>query len=131
MGPVHKRKHTEVAGGAAGTGAGGHDTRHSKKPRTHFRKGNSKNATQNGPKGDSTSVLKNRIRNLKRLLSHVDNDAGNKMPANIRIERERELETCEHELEEKQTQQRETDFRNKIIGRYHHIRFFGKWNCLD
>ncbi|KAJ4304767.1 hypothetical protein N0V90_000295 [Kalmusia sp. IMI 367209] len=42
----------------------------------------------------------------------------------IRIERERELESCKHELEEKRTAQREGEFRNKIIGKYHHIRFF-------
>ncbi|PVH97591.1 hypothetical protein DM02DRAFT_658173 [Periconia macrospinosa] len=123
MGPIHKRKHAEVAGGSARVG-GPHDARKFKKPRTYPRKGNSNPATENAAKVDSTSVLKNRIRDLKRLLSHIDNDADSKMPANIRIDRERELETCEHELAEKLIQQRETNFRNKIISKYHHIRFF-------
>jgi hypothetical protein len=48
------------------------------------------------------------------------------MPAQVREERERELEACEVELAEKQAAARESEFRNKIIGKYHHIRFFGK-----
>ena len=75
---------------------------------------------------DSVNTVKSRIRNLKRLLGHVDSNPKNRMPQGVRIERERELETCEHELAEKQTAQRETEFRNKIIGKYHHIRFFGE-----
>ncbi|CAI6333115.1 unnamed protein product [Periconia digitata] len=121
MGPTNKRNHSETAGGEGG---GTTDARKFKRPRTLNRKGVLKKQDHDEPKVDSTRVLRNRIRDLKRLLSHIDNDADNKMPANIRIERERELETCEHELAEKQQQQRETDFRNKIIGRYHHIRFF-------
>ena len=77
-------------------------------------------------KADSTSSLKSRIRNLTRLLEHLDRDAKNKVPANVRNERERELEACKHELAEKLATDRETDFRNKIIGKYHHIRFFGR-----
>ena len=46
------------------------------------------------------------------------------MPQGIRIERERELESCRHELEEKQTAQREAKFRSDIIGKYHMVRFF-------
>lgn len=46
------------------------------------------------------------------------------MPQGIRIERERELESSKHELEEKQTAQREAKFRRDIIGKYHMVRFF-------
>lgn len=87
---------------------------------------NQSNASHDEPKADSTSALKSRIRDLRRLLDHVDKDLKHKMPAGVRIERERELATCEHELAEKQAAEREAEFRNKIIGKYHHIRFFGQ-----
>jgi predicted RNase H-like nuclease (RuvC/YqgF family) len=73
----------------------------------------------------STNTLKNRIRDLKRLLQHVNEQPKHKMPANVRIERERELETCEHELAEKQAARQEANRRSKMISKYHHVRFFG------
>lgn len=48
------------------------------------------------------------------------------MSAGMRVERERELEACEHELKEKVEQTREAEYRTKIIGKYHQVRFFGK-----
>jgi hypothetical protein len=52
------------------------------------------------------------------------------MSASNRIERERELEACEHELQEKLDSSREAEYRKKMIGKYHHIRFFGKsWSA--
>lgn len=74
----------------------------------------------------STNALKSRIRDLKRLLVHVENVEGHKMSAGMRVERERELEACEHELKEKVEQTREAEYRTKIIGKYHQVRFFGK-----
>lgn len=74
---------------------------------------------------NSTSALKNRIRDLRRLLGHLDNDPTSKMPADVRVERERELEACEHDLGEKQAADKEEEFKRKIIGKYHGIRFFG------
>lgn len=74
----------------------------------------------------SINALKTKIRDITRLLTRADNDPNNKMPQGIRIERERELESCKHELEEKQVVKKEAAFRNKIIGKYHHIRFFGQ-----
>lgn len=119
-----KRKYTE----RLGEGNNGQD---SKKRRPNFkaggprRKSNRPQPAQEELHANSINSLKSRIRNLRRLLEHVDNDPKNKMPANVRVERERELETCEHELSEKQAEQREAMFRKKIIGKYHHIRFFG------
>ncbi|OAG06395.1 uncharacterized protein CC84DRAFT_1090763 [Paraphaeosphaeria sporulosa] len=72
----------------------------------------------------SINALKSRIRDLRRSLAHVDSDPKNRMPQGIRIERERELESARHELEEKETAKREAKFRNDIIGKYHMVRFF-------
>lgn len=76
-------------------------------------------------KSTSTHALKSRIRDLKRLLAHVDNVGDHKMSASSRIERERELEACEHELREKLESSREAEYRRKMIGKYHQVRFFG------
>jgi hypothetical protein len=123
-----KRKHTDAAEGAS-------DAPHFKKQRSFKPRGGGRGQSTSGrgrrpadsdeSKADSTSSLKSRIRNLTRLLEHLDKDAKNKVPANVRNERERELEACKHELAEKLAADREQDFRNKIIGKYHHIRFFG------
>ncbi|KAF1958378.1 hypothetical protein CC80DRAFT_442320 [Byssothecium circinans] len=117
--PSRKRKFVEAA-------SGGHGAKKSKKRRSANtgQTGNAKTPKQPDAQADSISALKRRIRDLTRVLSHVDNDPTKKMPQTVRIERERELETCEHELAEKLAQQKESDFKNKIIGRYHHVRFF-------
>jgi hypothetical protein len=77
----------------------------------------------------SNNALKSRIRDLKRLLVHVENVGNHKMSAGKRVERERELEACEHELKEKIESSREAEYRKKMIGKYHQVRFFGKWTC--
>jgi hypothetical protein len=77
----------------------------------------------------STNALKSRIRDLKRLLVHVDNVGDHKMSAGNRVERERELEACEHELKEKIESNREAAYKQKMIGKYHQVRFFGRWRC--
>ncbi|KAJ4360899.1 uncharacterized protein N0V89_001468 [Didymosphaeria variabile] len=89
----------------------------------HARSGPSKSAEEEEAQ-KSINALKSRIRNIRRLLAHTDNDPTNRMPQGIRIERERELESCKHELEEKETAKREAKFRNDIIGKYHMVRFF-------
>jgi len=125
-----KRKHGDTADG-------GRDAPHFKKQRSFKPRGGGRGQPGSSrgtkpshgddeTKADSASSLKSRIRNLTRLLGHLDKDAANKVPANVRNERERELEACKHELAEKLATDRETDFRNKTIGKYHHIRFFGK-----
>lgn len=85
---------------------------------------------QDSEYGASANALKNRIRDLKRLLAHVDNVPKHKMSASARIERERELEACEHELEEKTMKARETEHRKKMIGKYHQVRFFGRFGLV-
>ena len=104
----------------------------SKKPRsfpgaakTRHKRPNAKDA--DSEYGATANALKNRIRDLKRLLAHVDNVPKHKMSASARIERERELEACEHELEEKTMRARETEYRKKMIGKYHQVRFFGRF----
>ncbi|CAO2653214.1 Nn.00g026250.m01.CDS01 [Neocucurbitaria sp. VM-36] len=77
-------------------------------------------------KTTSTNALKSRIRDLKRLLAHVENVEGHKMSAGMRVERERELEACEHELREKLESSREAEYRKKMIGKYHQVRFFDR-----
>ena len=127
--PSRKRKLAESAGG-------NHEVKKAKKRRPANNNNNNNNSNhqnkhvkkhqQPDAQSESISALKRRIRDLTRLLNHVDSDPTKKMPQTVRIERERELETCEHDLAEKLVQQKESDFRNKIIGKYHRIRFFGE-----
>jgi hypothetical protein len=83
------------------------------------------NLSHDDENGRSTNALKSRIRDLKRLLAHIESVPKHKMSAGARQERERELEACEHELAEKATASREAEYRNKMIGKYHQVRFFG------
>lgn len=121
--------------GDADEGERGH--RHKQQKQFPRRPGPSKNQHTRRTKSESAksadeeaqksiNALKSRVRDLSRLLRHADSDEKNRMPQGIRIERERELESCRHELEEKQTAQRESKFRSDIIGKYHMVRFFGK-----
>lgn len=127
-----KRKHEEVAELDAANPAA------TKKPRSFPNASKTRHKRPNAAKdkdseyGASANALKNRIRDLKRLLAHVDNVPKHKMSASSRIERERELEACEHELEEKTMKARESEYRKKMIGKYHQVRFFGKssWKSL-
>lgn len=118
-----KRKHTDTAG------AGHEPKTFAKKQRSEPRHGSARfnpyNRPKAEPKANSTNKLKGRIRDLKRLLEHVDNVPKHKMSAIQRVERERELEACEHELAEKVAAGQEAAFRNKMISKYHQIRFFG------
>jgi hypothetical protein len=61
--------------------------------------------------------LKGEIRNLTRLLDRTD-----KLPADVRVEKERALETHKAELEETLAAKR----RSEMISTYHMVRFFGK-----
>lgn len=122
-----KRKHEEVGD----LDAANHAT--TKKPRSFPHASKTRHKRPNAAKdkdseyGASANALKNRIRDLKRLLAHVDNVPKHKMSASSRIERERELAACEHELEEKTLRARESEYRKKMIGKYHQVRFFGAY----
>lgn len=67
-------------------------------------------------KAHPVNDLKTRARNVARLLARTDD----KLPAHIRVAKERELQTVQHELKEAQAAER----KSKLIARYHHIRFF-------
>jgi hypothetical protein len=124
-----KRKHDEASASPE------LEASNTKKPRSFPGAAKTRHKRPNAAKdadseyGASANALKNRIRDLKRLLAHVDNVPKHKMSASARIERERELEACEHELEEKTMKARETEYRKKMIGKYHQVRFFGRF-CL-
>ncbi|KAI2482179.1 nuclear protein [Pyrenophora tritici-repentis] len=121
-----KRKHTETSEASSSAG------KPFKKHRA-FKPGQSNQKFKKRPhvsseidKRTSTNALKSRIRDLKRLLAHVDNVGDHKMSASNRVERERELEAIQHELKEKIESSREAAYRNKMIGKYHHVRFFDR-----
>lgn len=69
------------------------------------------------PKKYSLNPLKARIRDLRRQLSRNGDD----MPANVRVDKERELQACEHELSVAEAER----IKQEMIPRYHKIRFFG------
>ncbi|KAF9636678.1 rRNA-processing protein EFG1 [Lasiodiplodia theobromae] len=70
------------------------------------------------PKKFSLNPLKARIRDLRRQLSRNGDD----MPANVRVDKERELQACEHELSVAEAERIKQD----MIPRYHKVRFFGR-----
>lgn len=124
-----KRKHTDGAEDAA--------PKPFKKQRSfkpgdgqHKPKGKRPHLSHDDDNTRSINALKSRIRDLKRLLAHIENVPKHKMSAGARQERERELEACEHEVAEKQRMNHEDAYRQKMIGRYHQVRFFGMFMTL-
>lgn len=73
------------------------------------------------PKKFSLNPLKDKIRDLRRQLSRNGED----MPANVRVEKERELASKEHELWVAQGERLKQD----MIPKYHKARFFGMCQC--
>jgi type VI protein secretion system component VasF len=123
----YKRKHDDAPGEASAApkpfkkhrpfkpGQNNQQTKNHKRP----------NLSHDDENGRSTNALKSRIRDLKRFLTHMDSVEKHKMSAGARQERERELEACEHELAEKVKAGREAAYSQKMIGKYHQVRFFG------
>lgn len=68
-------------------------------------------------KAHPVNDLKSKIRNLRRLLEHNED-----LPANVRVEKERALQTAHHDLEQAQRAKK----RSEIIGRWHKVRFFDR-----
>ena len=64
----------------------------------------------------STGSIKKTVRDLERLLQRVDH-----LPADVRVEKERALQSHKLELAEAQAAQQ----RKAMISRYHMVRFFG------
>lgn len=71
--------------------------------------------TKSFKKAHATNDLKSEIRSLKRLLQRRDS-----MPATVRVEKERALQTAENALQKVERAKK----RSEMIGRYHKIRFF-------
>lgn len=61
--------------------------------------------------------IKSQIRSLKRLLEHSDD-----LPATVRVEKERALQSAQHDLVRAQQAQE----KSAMISRYHKIRFFDR-----
>jgi hypothetical protein len=126
-----KRKHSEATESTSSAPKPFKKHRAFKPGQSHAKSKKRPHLSSDIDKSTSTHALKSRIRDLRRLLAHVDNVGDHKMSASNRIERERELEACEHELQEKLESSREAEYRKKMIGKYHHIRFFGmSWFAL-
>lgn len=68
-------------------------------------------------KAHASNDLNKQVRSLKRLLEQND-----VLPADIRIEKERALQSVQHELDETLRAKRKSD----MIGRYHMVRFFDR-----
>lgn len=68
-------------------------------------------------KAHPVNELKSQIRSLKRLLQRDE-----KLPGTVRMEKERQLQTAQRELENTQKAKQKSD----MISRYHKIRFFDK-----
>ncbi|WPG98624.1 Hypothetical protein R9X50_00141700 [Acrodontium crateriforme] len=68
-------------------------------------------------KAHTVNDLKSKVRSLRRLLEHSEN-----LPANVRVEKERALQSAQFELEMEQLAKKRSD----IIGRYHKVRFFDR-----
>lgn len=68
------------------------------------------------PRKNAVNPLKERIRDIKRLLGHAES-----MPADQRVELERELSVLQHDLEVALSE----NHKQTMIGRYHMVRFFG------
>lgn len=68
-------------------------------------------------KAHTVNDLKSKVRSLRRLLEHSED-----LPANVRVEKERALQSAQYELENEQRAKKRSD----IIGRYHKVRFFDR-----
>ena len=68
-------------------------------------------------KAHPVNELKGQVRSLKRLLERNDG-----MPATVRVEKERALQTARHELQQAEKGKK----RSEMIGKYHKIRFFDR-----
>lgn len=68
-------------------------------------------------KAHPVNELKGQIRSLKRLLERNDG-----LPATVRVEKERALQTAQHDLQQAEKAKKRSD----IISKYHKIRFFDR-----
>ena len=112
-----KRKHTEsneiAAVHADRQGqVPGSMPRPAKKPRRH----DPNKPLQKQVHASSVNTIKKKLRDVTRRLN------AENIPANVRIEDERALAAYQQELAHAEHMKK----RNKMIGKYHKVRFFGK-----
>ncbi|KAL9103447.1 MAG: hypothetical protein Q9163_001510 [Psora crenata] len=90
---------------------------HGRRLHASYPRSRSKATTGVPTRSTSVNAIKSKVRDLTRLLQHSD-----RLPADVRIEKERALAGYKNDLEnalrEKQKQQ--------IIGKYHMVRFFDR-----
>ncbi|GAB7355856.1 hypothetical protein MBLNU459_g6516t1 [Dothideomycetes sp. NU459] len=94
-----------------------HPSRREQVPEMKKRKMNPHPNRKLDKKAHPVNPLKSRIRSLERLLKHREN-----LPADVRLNHERELASCKWELEEAEKGRRKQEF----IGKYHMVRFFDR-----
>lgn len=94
-----------------------HPSRREQVPVIKKRKMNPHPSRKLDKKAHPVNPLKSRIRSLERLLKHREN-----LPADVRLNHERELASCKWELEEAEKGRRKQEF----IGKYHMVRFFDR-----
>jgi hypothetical protein len=70
----------------------------------------------------SVNGIKKKIRDVTRRLERSED-----IPANVRIDAERALAAYQQELADAEAQK----LRNKMIGKYHMVRFFGKSHFMS
>ncbi|KAH9839666.1 rRNA-processing protein Efg1 [Teratosphaeria destructans] len=86
-------------------------------PKRKRQKPNHLSGSKSFKKAHTVNDLKSTIRSLRRLLEHNED-----LPADIRIEKERALQSAQHELEREQSAKERSD----MIARFHKIRFFDR-----
>lgn len=108
-----------------------HPSRATQVPRDPPRKRqkpNNLSGSKSFKKARPVNELKTSIRNIQRLLSRdgkgtaADGSEKKPLPPKIRIAKERELASAQHELAEAQAGEK----RSKMIARYHKVRFFDR-----
>ncbi|KAK5136397.1 hypothetical protein LTR08_003523 [Meristemomyces frigidus] len=99
-----------------------HPSRHEQVPDEPRRKRQKPNlpanlGAQSFKKAHTVNDLKSRVRDLTRLLEHHAD-----LPATVRVEKERALQSARHELETEVQAKKRSD----MIGRWHKVRFFDR-----
>ena len=88
-----------------------------RKPNHPSKRRNSNDFAPPSTKPASVNHLKSKIRDLTRALEHSD-----RLPAGVRIEKERALAGYKQDVEKIHQDKR----RNELIKKYHMVRFFGE-----
>lgn len=109
-----KRAYSEVEAPESLRDGGYKKRRQFKTPRSTGRNDGSRASS-----GPSLNEVKKRARDIQRRFRKADN-----MPADIQRNLERELAHCQRSIQDLQHKKK----RSEMIGKYHHVRFFGRWD---